>query len=61
MYSIQCCCIPYLVYLQMGDVAEFMSVVMGVHSHYQKLITDLCASHKRFHSALDRVSVRVCE
>ena len=60
-------CIVYSVvvylhlYLQMGDVAEFMSVVMGVHSHYQKLITDLCASHKRFHSALDRVSESVRE
>ena len=37
-------------------MAEFMAAVMGVHSHYHRLISDLFSSHKLFFSALDRVS-----
>ena len=44
-----------------GNVVEFMGAVMGVHSHYHQLISDLFSSHKLFFSALDRVSHRVIE
>jgi cullin 2 len=37
-----------------GNVVEFMGAVMGVHSHYHQLISDLFSSHKLFFSALDR-------
>ena len=42
---------------QSGNVGEFMSAVLGIHSHYHQLVTDIFSSHKQFHSALDRVSI----
>lgn len=37
-----------------GNVVEFMSAVIGIHSHYHQLVTDLFSSHKQFYSTLDR-------